>query len=118
MGDEDWDLLIAISRGLERASTEIMSAEKLISSIRISSGEESDEDTGPIISDSTDTAAYLTDYVFARVMDELVAIYESMDESRRELFEQLIDSLGPSGVEILFRVLAGSENKEIRKLSL
>jgi hypothetical protein len=114
---KDWGVLTRVSEALrESTALEMMSPEDLTDDMALNAEEEGHPDRSQASPDSPGNEPLMR-YVFANVMDTLVSAYGSTDEPGRELLEELIDSLGPLGVEILCGVLEDSENREVRKLS-
>lgn len=54
-------------------------------------------------------------FLFGSLLDQLAAAYQDMDNAGRADMSDLLDRLGMSGVEILSRVLARSNDRRVRK---
>jgi HEAT repeat protein len=57
-------------------------------------------------------------FIFKDRTEEMVAGYESADESQRALADKITDFLGTQGIEILSKVLSDSEDRGARKSAM
>lgn len=115
---KDWDILKIISESLTNSLiSNVMNSGEAVHTIQAATSQQIANDECLINMEAADISEQLMAYVFINVMDNFVSVYESIGQDQRKIFEELIDSLGVLGVDVLCRVLINSDNKEIRKLS-
>jgi HEAT repeat protein len=57
-------------------------------------------------------------FVFKNRTKELIAGYEDGDKTQRRIIEDIVDRLGPQGIEVLSKILSDSDNRRARKAAM
>jgi len=57
-------------------------------------------------------------FIFKHRTKELIAGYEDGDKTQRRTIEDIVDHLGPQGIEVLSKILSDSDNRRARKAAM
>lgn len=95
IADGEWEVLLEIAKGVDRASREsraFMAGGGLPAM--------------PLI------------YIFVEYSDAMVLAYQKAEKEQRQAADKIISLLGPSGIEVLIKVLGAAEDKGVRKAAV
>ena len=114
--EKDWQIIVDISKAIEQSAAEVphpknQSIENLAAeTVYLKIDKDEDKD----IQNRNETVQSALDYVFKDQINTLAKAYETVDANEREPLGVIFDCLGYLGVETLGRILADTQDRQLR----
>lgn len=114
----DWTILAQIANSVKRVSSrEPFNSKNLYSGIQVKTSDETEDYSKSELFRLLDISERALGFIFSDVIDKIINAYENADPGQQRGIEQIINSLGTLGVDIISKMLIDSNDREIRKLS-
>lgn len=114
----DWKILAKITHAVKKISSrEPFNSDDLYSGLKIIKSNETQDYSKSKLFASLDFSERPIGFIFKDSVDRIIKSYEQADSKQRNLIDKILNLLGSFGVEIVGKMLADSNDREVRKLS-
>jgi hypothetical protein len=113
--ENNWEAVRDIATLIKKASAiKAISSEFLLNLLKLPS-DHTGATTPDVDERNLTKSERLIAYVFGGISEAFITAYEKSDKVRHKLLEEIVDNLGSLGVDMLSRILAKCDDKEVRK---